>query len=636
MIHIVGNCQRNLLAASLEMMSPGISIRCYGGVDAVQAAPDDVVLWQHRGLKPVELPSTDARVYAFPTVYFNAFHPDLVRARWPDDRVRSPLHFCNSSLVLYGWSRGLRPAETVRLFCEPVFERLGFFGLWDRAKRALLGVARASELPLDAEFARWARAGCFMHLDFHPKLAAFADVARLAARRAGLEIPFPDAWTYLADPMLDGPIWPVYPEVAQRLGFEGNYAFKPARSADAIPAPMDLERFIAASYARYEGRSPGDLQCKRLEDPAFREVEELARRGGAAPARNGARRGAGVSPYASLPDERFWRRAVESVAPREVDPMAAQTLPVRRGARVATAGSCFAQHLSKTLASGGYNFYRTEDGGPFSALYGNVYTARQLVQLFDRAFGTFEPRDVAWLRGDGRYIDPFRPHVAPAGFGNVTELVDARDRHLARVRELFERLDVFVFTLGLTEAWYAEDDGAHFPLAPGVVADGRPGAAYAFRNFGARDVADDLAGFVRRLGAVNPRARMVVSVSPVPLVATYEPRHVLISSTAGKAILRAAADEFVRAHPAVAYFPAYEIIAAPFHRGAYIQDDLRSVSPAGVDHVMRVFFAHCEDAAEAPAPDDSAGLEEMLREMLLDCDEERLDAREPIAHAAAD
>ena len=69
---------------------------------------------------------------------------------------------------------------------------------------------------------------------------------------------------------------------------------------------------------------------------------------------------------------------------------------------------------------------------------------------------------------------------------------------------------------------------------------------------------DDLAAFLARLKRVNPDAKVVLTVSPQPPIATYEPRHVLVSATYTKAALRVAADEIERTHPDVWYFPGYE------------------------------------------------------------------------------
>jgi hypothetical protein len=84
---------------------------------------------------------------------------------------------------------------------------------------------------------------------------------------------------------------------------------------------------------------------------------------------------------------------------------------------VVTAGSCFAQHISRALREQGFGFLVTEAFAPhpgvadenygvFSARFGNIYTARQLVQLFDRAYGAFQPRADHWQGHGGAIIDP--------------------------------------------------------------------------------------------------------------------------------------------------------------------------------------------------------------------------------------
>jgi hypothetical protein len=117
------------------------------------------------------------------------------------------------------------------------------------------------------------------------------------------------------------------------------------------------------------------------------------------------------------------------------------------------------------------------------------------------------------------------------------------------------------------------------------------------------------------------------------LAATAEPRHVWTSTTASKAVLRVAAEEIAR-RPGVVYFPAYEIVTSPAARGGYFDDDLRSVSPAGVDHVMRLFFRHMvsQDAlALSPSPADAAdsGLQQALDAVERLCLEQSLDPAAP-------
>src|SRR5262249_21197263 len=159
-----------------------------------------------------------------------------------------------------------------------------------------------------------------------------------------------------------------------------------------------------------------------------------------------------------------------------------------------------------------------------------------------------------------------RPQIEPDGLASADDVETARVEHLASVRRLFETLDTLVFTLGLTEAWMSAKDGAVFPLAPGVTG-GEPGDGYIFHNFTAGEVAADLRVFIGELRRVNPRAKAIVTVSPVPLIATYEDRHVLVSTTYSKAALRVAA-ESVAELERVDYFPSFEIVTGSFNRGA--------------------------------------------------------------------
>jgi hypothetical protein len=78
----------------------------------------------------------------------------------------------------------------------------------------------------------------------------------------------------------------------------------------------------------------------------------------------------------------------------------------------------------------------------------------------------------------------------------------------------------------------------------------------------------------------------------VPLIATYENRHVLVSTTYSKSALRVVADAVSRNISGVDYFPSYEIIAGPQSRGRFFANDLRTVTPEGVEAVMDVFARH--------------------------------------------
>jgi hypothetical protein len=353
-------------------------------------------------------------------------------------------------------------------------------------------------------------------------------------------------------------------------------------------------------------------------------------------------------PYKSLPDKAFWKRAVAAGAPGDVDPVGIFDLRIDSESKVATAGSCFAQHIARHLRQSGYSYYVAEPGHPllpasvrannnyglFSARYGNIYTARQLWQLFERAFGRFHPAESVWEKANGVVVDPFRPTTQPRGFISKAELLNDREQHLAAVRTMFETLDVFVFTLGLTECWRSRDDGAVFPICPGVEGGRFDSERYEFYNQPVDDVISDLTSFRDGLATVNPEAQIIFTVSPVPLVATAEAgAHVLSATTYSKSVLRVASETMRARFDNVHYFPSYEIITGAFNRGSYYAADLRNVLEEGVSHVMRLFMQHVtrgagedEDLVAATRrndEDDHLATAERLIE--VECDEVALD-----------
>jgi hypothetical protein len=354
-------------------------------------------------------------------------------------------------------------------------------------------------------------------------------------------------------------------------------------------------------------------------------------------------------PYKSLPDYAFWRRSVSNTEPGLLDPIVSTKFRISEADKIATAGSCFAQHIARFLSQSGYNYFVSEPGheilteetkktynyGTFSARFGNLYTTRQLLQLFQRAYGEFTPAEDMWEEG-GRYVDPFRPFIQPRGFATEQEYRLDREEHFAAIRRMVETLDVFVFTLGLTEGWQSKEDGAVFAISPGCGAGNHDSSIHEFINFNVQEVTDDLRSAIEFIRARNPAARVLLTVSPVPLIATYEPQHVLVSTTYSKSVLRVAAETLKNEMSGVDYFPSYEIITGNFSHGVYYEDDLREIREQGVRHAMTCFFRHYlgieiavpDDAPAEKSPEKLAARTDTVNRRLAKvvCDEEQLES----------
>lgn len=307
------------------------------------------------------------------------------------------------------------------------------------------------------------------------------------------------------------------------------------------------------------------------------------------------------SPYEGLPPRAFWR---QGVAERTVlDGLFEPRFQVSRTDRIATAGSCFAQHVGRTLREQGFNVIDAEplpEGadaetasrfgyGLFSGRYANIYTTRQLAQLLDEANGDFVPALPVWEKS-GRYFDAQRPGVEPDGLDSPEDVMELRAHHLERVRSIFAEADVFVFTFGLTEAFIHRETGTVYPTAPGTIAGQFDPDVFEFRNFTYPEILADFLKVRSRLKAINPKMRFVVTVSPVPLTATASGEHVEVATTYSKAVLRAVAGHLYHTLDDLDYFPSYEIITSQKAGGAFYETNLRSVSSVGVQTAMSVFM----------------------------------------------
>lgn len=348
------------------------------------------------------------------------------------------------------------------------------------------------------------------------------------------------------------------------------------------------------------------------------------------------------NPYTDLPDHCFWSRSHRGKDTGDIDPVVKGQFTLKPKTRIATAGSCFAQHIAKHLQEHGYNYFVTEKAHPiiadpvarafgfgvFSARFGNLYTARQLLQLVRRAYGDFQPEEDIW-EVEGGFIDPFRPNIQPDPFTTRDEFHASRETHFAAVRQMIEEAEVFVFTFGLTEAWVSQQDGAVFPLAPGVAGGDFDETRHAFKNFTVAEVVADFRAFIALMRAKNPNAKVLMTVSPVPLIATARKDTSVITATAySKSVLRVACEELQNSEKDVFYFPSYEVITGNHARGAYFGSDLREVEAEGVAHVMSLFMQHyTNDGGTAPVQSKKVDTFQADVQKALDivCDEEMIE-----------
>lgn len=331
----------------------------------------------------------------------------------------------------------------------------------------------------------------------------------------------------------------------------------------------------------------------------------------------------GLTPYENLPPQRFWRTGVAESGVFGLSELWRSKWELPSDAAFATYGSCFAQHISRALRARGIAWVEGEPApmatraeiarhfnyGVFSARTANIYTVAQLELLLRMALGEVPVEAPEVWPHEGRFRDSLRPLIEPGGFATLTEALASRRAMLRGFKASIVRADVFVFTLGLTEGWESPQ-GLPYAACPGTLGGSFDAGQHRFVNYKTQEVADGLRRSLALMRRINPQIRLLLTVSPVPLTATASGQHVLLATTWSKSVLRAAAGELCAEEGDVDYFPSFEIITGAMTRSAFFDPNLRTVAGAGVDQVMKHFFAGLRLTAPArgdsPPPDHSA------------------------------
>lgn len=248
---------------------------------------------------------------------------------------------------------------------------------------------------------------------------------------------------------------------------------------------------------------------------------------------------------------------------------------IDRAARITTFGSCFAAHITRHLRQAGYSVLGEgpEFRDSYVVRYGEgMANSFAVAQQFEWAFGEREFDEALW----------FDKGVSEVRY-------DAAVREATRA--MFLATDVFIVTLGLSEVWRHKGTGDVFWRA--IPAELYDPARHGFKVSTVAENRANLDTILRLVRAHRPEATLIVTLSPVPLVATFRPVACTTADAVSKAVLRVAVDEFIRAHPddeRLFYFPSFEIVKS-YARDPYKSDN-RHVRDEVVDLIMRSFSRH--------------------------------------------
>jgi len=265
---------------------------------------------------------------------------------------------------------------------------------------------------------------------------------------------------------------------------------------------------------------------------------------------------------------------------------------------IASMGSCFAREIKRRLIQRDFNYITEETYHPASlhasAAWERVYSTHCMRQIFEYTFEQWNPDLRWWMAPESKKIqEPYRRVIL---YDTLKEAEEDFEQHRKHSRKALEKAEVLILTLGLTEIWQDTVDGSVICLPAGpYVKEGGDMSRYRFRVSRYEDNLKNLERIHEIMAAANPNCKILITVSPVNLWATFRRDIDVISASCNsKATLRAVADEFTVRHENVFYFPAFEMatIYQPLSGRTYFSEGRQNfhVNKATVKFIMRHFF----------------------------------------------
>ena len=385
------------------------------------------------------------------------------------------------------------------------------------------------------------------------------------------------------------------------------------KSLFRVPNCSAEHRTLCEVMSRYIGVAKDELHLLTLLEqalenvPAYHEMCETVRQLKLETQDNCMAYRADSSKY---PSAVFWPDPTFSKNPGSLFatlPVARRKPLITKDTRIGSAGSCFATEIALQLQRHGYNYLaieREEDNlneegfvnAP--ARWGIIFNTPSFRQLIERSFNVRETPKILWenqVSGKVKYFDPFREDII---FDSIEEYEANYVSHRAAARQALAEAEVFVLTLGVNEVWKLRSDGSVFSRCPWNVSP----ALVESHVMTVEENVDELELMLKTWREFNPGVKLIVTVSPVPLHATFrgDDTHVVESNAHSKATLRVAAESFAQRNRDVFYFPSYEMVT--FGSVDPWTTDQRHVKRRTVEGVMALFdvmfFDHSMNAED--------------------------------------
>jgi hypothetical protein len=264
-----------------------------------------------------------------------------------------------------------------------------------------------------------------------------------------------------------------------------------------------------------------------------------------------------------------------------------------RGNRVFTIGSCFARNIEEHLT--GFEVPTLRFVAPEAEWIGrrngllNEYNPGTMAQRIERAFtGAASPATTIVESDKGGMVDLL---LSAARVVSAVRAVERR-REIDKVYAQLPESHVVIVTLGLVEAWVDTRERCYLNRMPPIHLIQKDPDRYGVEVF---DVDTAYALLDKAFETLlNNGNKVVLTVSPVPLNATFTGQDVVVANSFSKAVLRVCAERLAKKFSNIDYFPSYEIVVLA-GLAAFLDDNIHVVDPV-VGEIVQYMLSRYQSA----------------------------------------
>lgn len=235
---------------------------------------------------------------------------------------------------------------------------------------------------------------------------------------------------------------------------------------------------------------------------------------------------------------------------------------IERNENIFTIGSCFAREIENILSNLGPTLPIKEFSLPANEFIHpaphllNEYNTGTILQRIESIYGNFKYTSSMGIEeSNNGYIDLFL-HINqnPVDY----ERLLLRRIEIQCLYEKIKNSSMIIITLGLVEAWFDNENMCYLNKAPRKSTISQNAGRFSLHRMDLDDVLERMSSVISLINK-NQNTKILLTVSPIPIEATFQKTNAILANQYSKSVLRVAVENLTESFDNVFYFPSYEI-----------------------------------------------------------------------------